>query len=137
MVSQNPRALLDASALLAYLQDEPGADDVVDALLKKAAISAVNWAETLSKLAERGQDPDVVTTQLTEQGLLERALIIYPIDGELARDIAKLRIPTRALGLSLGDRACLALALKLNLPALTTDRAWCNLDLDIEIRAIR
>lgn len=136
-MSPNPIAVLDASALLAYLQNEPGADAVADALLQTAAISAVNWAETLSKLAERGQDPDAVTTHFREQGLLDRALIIYPLDEELGRDIAKLRVPTRSLGLSLGDRACLALALKLNLPALTTDRAWENLNLAVEIRVIR
>ncbi|WP_254568135.1 type II toxin-antitoxin system VapC family toxin [Oscillatoria sp. HE19RPO] len=122
-MTQNPIAVLDASALLAYLQGEPGADDVADALLQKATISAINWAETLSKLAERGQDPDTVTTQLREGGLLDQALIIYPADEELARDIAKLRVSTRSFGLSLGDRACLALALKLHLPALTSDIA--------------
>ncbi|MCT7957529.1 hypothetical protein [Laspinema palackyanum] len=74
-------------------------------MLQKAAISAINWAETLSKLAERGQEPDAVTTQLREEGLLDHALIIYPADEELARDIAKLRVSTRSLGLSLGDRA--------------------------------
>ncbi len=136
-MSPDPIAVLDASALLAYLQGEPGADAVADALLQTAAISAVNWAETLSKLAERGQDPDAVTTYLREQGLLDQALIIYPLDEEIGLDIAKLRIPTRSLGLSLGDRACLALALKLNLPALTTDRAWENLSLGLEIRVIR
>ena len=136
-MTQHPIAVLDASALLAYLQGEPGADVVADALLQKAAISAVNWAETLSKLAEHGQDPDSVTTQLREQGLLDRALIIYPVDEELGRQIAKLRTPTRSLGLSLGDRACLALALKLNLPALTSDRVWETLSLGVEIRVIR
>ncbi|MCT7978457.1 type II toxin-antitoxin system VapC family toxin [Laspinema olomoucense] len=122
-MTQNPIAVLDASALLAYLQGEPGADDVADALLQKATISAINWAGTLSKLAERGQDPDTVTTQLREGGLLDKALIIYPADEELARDIANLRVSTRSFGLSLGDRACLALALKLQLPALTSDIA--------------
>lgn len=94
-MTQNPIAVLDASALLAYLQGEPGADEVADVLLQKAAISAINWAETLSKLAERGQEPDAVTTQLREEGLLDYALIIYPADEELAHDIAKLRVSTR------------------------------------------
>ena len=134
---QNPIAVLDASALLAYLHGEPGADAVADALVQKAAISAVNWAETLSKLAERGQDPDAVTTQLREQGLLDHGLIIYSVDEELGCYIAKLRTTTRSLGLSLGDRACLALALKLNLPALTSDRVWESLSIGVEIRVIR
>lgn len=136
-MTQYPIAVLDASALLAYLQGEPGAEVVADALVQKAAISAVNWAETLSKLAEHGQDPDFVTTQLREQGLLDRALIIYSVDEALGCHIAKLRTTTRSLGLSLGDRACLALALKLNLPALTSDRVWENLSLGVEIRVIR
>ena len=136
-MTQHPIAVLDASALLTYLQGEPGADAVTDALIQKAAISAVNWAETLSKLAERGQDPDAVTTQLREQGLLDQALIIYSVDEELGRHIAKLRTMTRSLGLSLGDRACLALALKLNLPALTSDRIWESLNVGVEIRVIR
>ncbi|MBD2547324.1 type II toxin-antitoxin system VapC family toxin [Planktothricoides raciborskii] len=136
-MTQHPIAVLDASALLTYLQGEPGADAVADALIQKAVISAVNWAETLSKLAERGQDPDAVTTQLREQGLLDQALIIYSVDEELGRHIAKLRTATRSLGLSLGDRACLALALKLNLPALTSDRIWETLSVGVEIRVIR
>lgn len=136
-MTQHPIAVLDASALLTYLQGEPGADAVTDALIQKAAISAVNWAETLSKLAERGQDPDAVTTQLREQGLLDQALIIYSVDEELGRHIAKLRTMTRSLGLSLGDRACLALALKLNLPALTSDRPQKTLSVGVEIRVIR
>jgi ribonuclease VapC len=130
-------AVLDASALLAYLQGELGADVVATALIQGSVMSAINWAETLSKLAERGQPPEVVTLQLTEAGLLHTALQIYPVDAGLACSIAQLRLPTRSLGLSLGDRACLALALVLNLPALTTDRIWTNLDLAISVRLIR
>ncbi len=63
-------SVLDASALLAYLQGEPGAAIVATALTQGSVINSINWAETLTKLAERGQDPDVVATQLTHQGLL-------------------------------------------------------------------
>ncbi|MUG99497.1 PIN domain-containing protein [Scytonema sp. UIC 10036] len=130
-------SVLDASALLAYLQGEPGAKIVATALIQNSVISSINWAETLTKLAERGQDPDVVATQLTNQGLLNNALQIYTTDESLARSIAKLRVPTQPLGLSLGDRACLALALSLNLPALTCDRVWANLNIGVHITLIR
>lgn len=136
-MSEKPASVLDASALLAYLQGEQGANIVASALVQGAAISAVNWAEVLSKLAERGQDPDAVTTHLVEQGLLDNAILVYPLDSALARATAKLYSQTRSVGLSLGDRACLALALSLNLPALTTDRAWENLNLGADVRQIR
>jgi ribonuclease VapC len=79
-----PTAILDASALLAYLQGEPGATVVANALAQGSLMSSVNWAETLSKLAERGQDPDTVTDLLINQGLLNNALIIAPFDADLA-----------------------------------------------------
>ncbi|MEX0272500.1 type II toxin-antitoxin system VapC family toxin [Leptolyngbyaceae cyanobacterium UHCC 1019] len=129
--------VLDASALLAYLQGEVGADIVATALIQGAAISAINWAETLSKLAERGQDPDEVAEYLLNQGLLNQVLSIHPVDQTLAQVIAKLRLPTQSLGLSLGDRACLALALQLQLPALTSDRIWSNLNINVVITLIR
>ncbi|MEQ8467608.1 PIN domain-containing protein [Coleofasciculus sp. E2-BRE-01] len=68
-MSQNPCAVLDASALLAYLQGEPGSDRLAEILVQGAVISAINWAETLSKLAERGQDPDTIVTQLIDLGV--------------------------------------------------------------------
>lgn len=136
-MSEEPASVLDASALLAYLQGEPGAEVVAYALVQGAAISTVNWAEVLSKLAERGQDPDMVATHLTEQGLLDKAIVIYPLDETLARAVAKLYLPTRSAGLSLGDRACLALALSLGLPALTSERVWDNLNLGVDVRRIR
>lgn len=136
-MSSQPTSVLDASALLAYLQGEPGAKEVATALLHVSAITSINWAETLTKLADKGQDPDAVATQLSNQGLLHNALLIYPTDELLARSIAKLRVSTRQQGLSLGDRACLALALSLNLPALTCDRVWANLNIGISVTLIR
>ncbi len=133
----SPVAVLDASALLAYLQGEPGAERVAEVLVLGAAISSVNWAETLTKLAERGQDPEAVATQLRDRGLLNKTLLVYPVDESLARKIAQLRLPTRSEGLSLGDRACLALASQLKKPVITTDRAWNSLNLAVEIRLIR
>jgi ribonuclease VapC len=130
-------SILDASALLAYLQGESGAAVVANALAQGSLISAVNWAETLSKLAERGQDPDTVTDLLTNQGLLNNALIITPYDATLAIETAKLRNLTKSFGLSLGDRACLALGIQSQLPVLTSDKAWMNLNIGVTVQLIR
>jgi PIN domain nuclease of toxin-antitoxin system len=135
-MSSEPTSVLDASALLAYLQDEPGADIVAEVLVQGAALSAVNWAEVLCKLA-RGQDPDVVAAQLTEQGLLSKALLIYPLDEALARYIAKLYPQTRSLGLTFGACACLALAMSKGLPVLTAERDWASLSLGCTVIGIR
>jgi ribonuclease VapC len=132
-----PTAILDASALLAYLQGESGAAVVANALTQGSLISSVNWAETLSKLAERGQDPDNVTDLLTNQGLLNNALMIAPFDAALAQETAKLRPLTQSSGLSLGDRACLALGIQTQLPVLTSDQAWSSLSIGIVVRLIR
>ncbi len=132
-----PTAILDVSALLAYLQGEPGAAVVANALTQGSLISSVNWAETLSKLAERGQDPDTVTDLLTQQGLLNNALVIAPFDADLAQATAKLRPVTRNSGLSLGDRACLALGIQTRLPVLTSDQAWSRLTVGVVVQLIR
>jgi ribonuclease VapC len=100
-------------------------------------MSAVNWAEVLSKLLERGKMPQAVTAQLRDLGLLGQAIQICPVDEALALIIAKLLPSTRAMGLSLGDRACLAVALTLNLPALTADKAWSNVDVGVLVQLIR
>jgi ribonuclease VapC len=132
-----PTSILDASALLAYLQGEPGAAVVANALAQGSLISAVNWSETLSKLAERGQDPDVVTDLLLHQGLLNNALMIAPFDADLAQKTARLRPLTRSSGLSLGDRACLALGIQTQLPVLTSDQAWMSLHIGAMVQLIR
>ena len=129
--------VLDASALLAYLNDEAGADVVEEALLRGAAISAVNLAEVLSKLAEVGADPRDVTENLWGRGLLGGNLGVSPLGEDDAVMIARLHRSTRVHGLSLGDRACLGLALRLKVPALTADRAWSRLKVAIKIEPIR
>jgi ribonuclease VapC len=129
--------VLDASALLAYLREEPGAPVVAEWLGRTAAISAVNWAETLAKLYDLGQDADSVARELVAGGIIGSALLIWPLDEDLARDVARLRRRTRALGLSIGDRACLALGIALQLPVLTADRLWRSLILGVEVRVIR
>ena len=130
--------VLDASALFAYLGDEPGADVVAAAIADGATISSVNLAEALSTLANRGADPAAVVAQLTERGLLDGAITVEPFITADATEAARLRPLTRSAGLSLADRACLALARRLGSEALTADRAWLELGLDdIEIRTIR
>jgi ribonuclease VapC len=132
-----PSTVLDASALLAYLRDEPGAEAVANAIAAGAAISIVNLAEVLGRAADRGGDPARIVRQMTDRGLLEGAISVEPFTTSDAVEIASLRVSTRELGLSLGDRACLALAHRLDLPALTADTAWSRLDLGVELRQIR
>jgi ribonuclease VapC len=130
--------VLDASALLAYLADELGAEVVSEAIAGGARISTVNLAEALSVLATRGADPGVVVRQLTARGLLDGAITVEPFTTADATEAARLRPLTRSAGLSLADRACLALARRLGAQALTADRAWLELGLaGVEIRTIR
>jgi ribonuclease VapC len=129
--------VLDASALLAYLNEESGAEAVEQALPNGAYISAVNWAEVLSKVAESGGEPEVLISDLEVCGLLGQTLKVLPLLPEDGPAIACLRPLTKALGLSLGDRACLALGLRLGLPVLTTDREWQKLTLSVEVRVVR
>ncbi|WP_114313195.1 type II toxin-antitoxin system VapC family toxin [Thermus caldifontis] len=130
------KAVLDASALLALILDEPGAQRVEEALAGGAAISAVNLGEVLSKVAERGWDPQEVQERLRGEGILE-ALRVFPFTEEDALWVARLRPLTRPLGLSLGDRACLALAQRLSLPALTADVNWRGLSLGVAVEVVR
>jgi PIN domain nuclease of toxin-antitoxin system len=136
-VNNLPGCVLDASALIALLRDEPGADVVEQALARRAAISVINWAETLSKLADAGERPEDVAQGLRGGGVLGSDLTLEAISEDLAVDIARLRPLTRALGLSLGDRACLALGRAMALPVLTTERIWTELALDVEVVLIR
>jgi ribonuclease VapC len=130
-------AVLDASALLAYLRDEPGADAVADAVAGGAAISTVNLGEVFSRVADRGADPARIARQMTDRGLLDGAIAVEPFTSADAVEVGRLRPLTREHGLSLGDRACLALARRLELPAITADTAWSKLDLKLELRQIR
>jgi ribonuclease VapC len=131
--------VLDASGLLAYLQDESGAEDVAEHLGNGASMSAANLAETLSKLAQRGASPQQAMEALTEQGLLGGLIEVEPLTDEDALVIAELDALTRDLGLGLGDRACLALGRRLGLPVMTADRAWLELEgsIGVQIYAFR
>ena len=123
--------VLDASALLALLNDEPGAETVAGAM-HGALISAVNLSEVVSRLAESGLPEEAIRATL--RGL---ALEAVPFDAEQGYRAGMLRVSTRAAGLSLGDRACLSLATTLGLTAMTADRAWQDLPVDAEVVMVR
>jgi len=127
-----PHCVLDASALLTLLHQEPGSNKVVQAIEDGAAISTVNLSEVASKLNDLGA-PEVVI----QDAINALELTIVDFNAELAYKVGALRPQTRHIGLSLGDRACLALAQHLGLPALTTDRSWEALSLGITVQVIR
>ena len=129
--------VLDASALLAHLRDEPGADVVAEAIASGAVISTVNLAEVFSRAADRGGDPAKLAAELTQSGLLDGAITVEPFTAADAIDAGRLRPLTRDAGLSLGDRACLALARRLDAPALTADTDWQGAAHGVELRPIR
>jgi PIN domain nuclease of toxin-antitoxin system len=123
--------VIDASALLAYLHDEPGGSRVGDRL-DGALMSSVNLCEVLQKAKQFGAD----TTGLDED-LAELGIRIEPFSTQHALIAADLWQTTRACGLSLADRACLALATEHEAPVLTADRAWGELELPIIVEVIR
>mgnify|MGYP001813721253 FL=1 len=126
--------VLDASAVLALLQDEPGADAVENAIDDGAVISAVNLSEVLAKMADVGATPDRAIELIG--GLFVE---VVPFGLQAAHDGAVIRSELPRSGLSLGDRACLALAHSRGLPVITADRAWLDLaaPLEVEVSSIR
>jgi len=114
----DPPAVLDASALLALLQNEPGAE-VVAARLPQCVMSAVNLSEVVAKLVDRGLPEADLRAALD---MLD--IDVRDFDTEAAYAAGELRRITRSAGLSLGDRACLALAMRLGAAAVTADRGW-------------
>ncbi len=126
--------VVDASALLALLHAEPGAETVEEAL-ENGAISTVNWSEVPATLARQRYRRRRSTWRRGDVEAL--GLEIVPFTVEDAEQAAALWGPTRQVGLSLGDRACLGLARRLGLPALTADRAWLELDLGVQVQTIR
>ncbi len=123
--------VLDASAVLAFLQKEGGAG-VVTASIDDSVISTVNWSEVIKKLLSRDVDVGNVAEKMRSLGL--RILPFELIESELAGAIYMI---TKESGLSLADRACLAVATKFDAPVYTTDRQWLNVDLDLDIKLIR
>jgi len=128
--------VLDASALLALLREEEGAERVAKELPRGAAISALNWAEVLARLIDLGGDPAEIAARALPAAAAG-AVEVVPFDEAGARETARLRPKTRSLGLSLADRAALALAKVRGVPVLTADRAWRSLRLPIKIEVIR
>ncbi len=127
--------LLDASAVLAFLQGEPGAELVQIALeADHCWVGAANQAEIIAKSIDRGIDNESLKAVLAD--LAYTVVAITPEDGAQA---GWLRQTTRALGLSLGDRLCLAQAQRLKARVLTADRPWLNVasDLGLTIQCIR
>ena len=123
--------VLDASAVLAVLNSEPGANDALR-YFDDALLSAVNLSEVLQKAAQIGVDPALV-----HQLLGETEIGIVPFDEPMAAAVAGLWPMTRVSGLSLGDRACLALALEIGGDVYTADRQWSNVSVGCMIHLIR
>jgi PIN domain nuclease of toxin-antitoxin system len=127
------KVVLDASAVLAYLQAEQGSEKVEVVLLAgRGIISTVNYAEVVGKLLETGM-PESSVQRVIESLELQ----IESLNEKQAWKTGLLRLSTREFGLSLGDRACLALALIKKLPIITTDKQWDKLKADIEIIQLR
>ncbi len=126
------KVVLDASAILAFIQGEPGSEKLTPELLSDSICSAVNLAEVHSKLVSRGWPID----EAWEDAFSPTQEVI-PFDSSQARIAGDLVAQTRTLGLSLGDRACLALALSLKAPVYTTEQIWRKLKLEVPVHVIR
>jgi PIN domain nuclease of toxin-antitoxin system len=123
--------VLDASAVLAFLHTEPG-HERIRKTLDTAHVSTVNWAEVLQKSLRRQVDVAGMQEEFAEIGVT-----FEPFTPRQAEITAHLWDKTRQFGLSLADRACLALAIEKEAVVLTADRAWAGLDLGIEIQLVR
>ncbi|CAN5367664.1 PIN domain-containing protein [soil metagenome] len=122
-------SVLDASAVLAFLRDEPGAD-AVEAAISTGVIAAPNWSEVVQKLRRASVSADLLTVRLLATGVEVEPL--FRVDAELAAEIWDLH-PS----LSLADRSCLAVAARLELPVLTADAAWFGVDIGVDVVVIR
>ncbi len=129
--------VLDASALLAYLQLERGEEAVTDALAEGAVISSVNLAEVVEVISRGETDPGELATEMDRSGLLHSAILVEEFTYDDSIEVVRLRSLTQHLGLSLAERACLALALRTDFPVLTADQAWAKLEIGVDIRLIR
>jgi ribonuclease VapC len=123
--------VLDNSAIVAVVKNEPGAD-VVRKVIVGAVVSSVIAAEFVTVLTLQGMPESIIKTVFDEF-----MFKVEPFDRTRAIAAGLLAAETKHRGLSLGDRACLALAIELGMPVLTSDQVWHGLDLGIEIRLIR
>lgn len=125
--------ILDASALLALLNSETGAE-VIEPLLTYSIMGTVNVAEVIAELNKKldispEESKEMVSIMIDQ---------IIPLEFDQSIEVGRLRKMTQGFGLSLGDRACIALGIKLNLPVYTADRVWKELQInDLDIRLIR
>lgn len=125
------KIVFDASAILALLKMEQG-HEIVAENLERAIVSSVNFSEVVTVLDRKGFGQEQVI-----KSLKETFLHIEDFDTEQAIVAARLDEITKAHGLSFGDRACLALAKSKNLPVLTADKVWKELELSVEVQLIR
>ena len=127
----NEEVVLDTSAILAFVNHEPGMEIVLP-LLESTIINTVILAEVVTKLAERGMSESAIQDTLADLGVQ-----VVPFDEEQAFLAGMMRPATRRFGLSLGDRACLALGIVTGLPVITADRNWARVSIDLDVRLIR
>lgn len=123
--------VLDASAMLAWLHDEAGAERV-DGVLPGSLVSTVNWAEIVQHAEKRGVPAEGLRADIEALGVE-----LVPFDADMAEFAGRLHATTQYAGLSLGDRACLSLGWINSLPIYTADRIWATLDLGLELELIR
>jgi ribonuclease VapC len=123
--------VLDASALLAFIRDEPGAE-IAKAAMPGALICAVNVSEVIMRSTEKG-----FSSRLVHALLVAERIDVVAFDMDLALKTAALRAATRSRGLSFADRACLATAIREDATAVTADRSWAELDLPCPVELIR
>lgn len=126
------RIVLDASAILAVIGGEPGAEKLTPSLLARAVGSTVNLAEVQTKLVSRGW-----TSEQAWEDATSPVREVVSFDEEQARIAGDLVSQTRDIGLSLGDRACLALGIALKLPVYTAEKAWKKLRVSVKVHVIR
>lgn len=124
-------AVLDSSAVLAILFEEPGREKVLD-VLEDCIVSSVNLAEVVTKLVEAGY-----TDEQAERSVDAFLPLVEGLDASMAVEAGLLRRSTMDRGLSLGDRCCLATAMKTGATTLTADKAWADLDLPCKVELIR
>ena len=131
MSNEASDVVFDSSVVLAWLLSEPGSDSILP-LIPRAIISSVNASEAHAQLVRRGIQPKAAWESVVSS---VRAVVAF--DSAQAETAGSLIKETLPYSLSLGDRACLALALAMHSPVYTADRAWAQLKINVEVRLIR